>query len=92
MMWEMAVNGRCLKKNNVLLFIGWTSFVGGIKVDKFCVFPGELSSASGSGFMQSSSSEEIVVRPIEKLKLWPDVKKRYIDLISTGDKEEEEEE
>lgn len=56
------------------------------------MFPGELSSASGSGFMQSSSSEEIVVRPIEKMKIWPDVAKRYRDLISTGDKEEEEDE
>ena len=42
--------------------------------------------------MQSSSSEEIVVRPIEKMKIWPDVAKRYRDLISTGDKEEEEDE
>ena len=56
------------------------------------MFPGELSSVSGSGFMQSSSSEEIVVRPIEKMKIWPDVAKRYRDLISTGDKEEEEDE
>ena len=55
------------------------------------VFPGDLSSVSGSGFMQSSASDEIVIRPIEKMKIWPDVAKRYKDLISTGDKEEEDE-
>ena len=44
----------------------------------FWYFSVASSAESGSGFMQgSTASTQIVIKPIEKLKIWPGVVKRY---------------
>ena len=44
----------------------------------YIYFTAASSAESGSGFMQgSTASTQIVIKPIEKLKIWPGVVKRY---------------
>ena len=49
-----------------------------LKLIFYWYFSVASSAESGSGFMQgSTASTQIVIKPIEKLKIWPGVVKRY---------------
>ena len=49
-----------------------------------------MSSAEhGSGFISSSSGEQVIGKPIEKMKIWPKVTQRWRDL-NAGLQEDEE--